>query len=71
MVTSPILVFPYWMKEFHMHVDASLVALGVILAQPQDGTIDHPIAFACQKLSTAERNYTKIEWEGLAMVYAL
>ena len=28
MVTVPILVFPYWKKMFHFHVDASSIALG-------------------------------------------
>ena len=32
MVTSPILVFLEWKKEFHVHVDVSSVALGVVLA---------------------------------------
>ena len=32
MASSPILVFPDWNKEFHVHVDASSTALGVILA---------------------------------------
>lgn len=31
MVTSPILVFPDWKKDFHVHIDASCVALGVVL----------------------------------------
>lgn len=31
MVTVPILVFPDWKKEFHVHVDASCIALGVVL----------------------------------------
>ena len=34
MVTIPILVFLDWEKEFHVHVDALSVALGVILSQP-------------------------------------
>ena len=71
MVTTPILVFPYWKKIFHVHVDASSIALGIILAQPGEGGIDHPIAFASRKLSSVERNYTTTEREGLAMVYAL
>ena len=33
MVTAPILVFPDWNKEFHVHVDASSIALGTVLAQ--------------------------------------
>jgi len=32
MVTVPILVFPEWEKTFHVHVDASSIALGAILA---------------------------------------
>src|SRR5713101_1556914 len=71
MVTAPILVFPDWNKEFHVHVDASSIALGTVLAQPGAGNIDHPISFASRKLSTAEKNYTTTEREGLAMVYAL
>ena len=71
MVTGPILVFPDWKRPFHVHVDTSSISLGIILAQPGDGGIDHPIAFASRKLSSTERNYTTTEREGLAMVYAL
>jgi hypothetical protein len=53
MVTTPILVFPDWSKEFHVHVDASSIALGVVLAQPGEGEIDHPLDFSSRKLSTA------------------
>jgi hypothetical protein len=67
-----ILIFPDWNKEFHVHVDASSIALGTVLSHNQGkGDIDHPIAFASRKLSIAEKNYTTTEREGLAMVYAL
>ena len=46
MASAPILFFPYWNKEFHVHVDASSTALGVVLAQPGEGDLDHPIAYA-------------------------
>ena len=71
MVTTSILVFQDWKKPFHVHVDASSIGLGIILAQPREGGIDRPIAFASKNISLAERNYTTTEREGLAMVYAL
>jgi hypothetical protein len=71
MVTMQILVFPYWSKEFLVHVDASTIALGVVLTQLGEGDMDHPIAFASRKLSDSEQNYNTTEREGLAMVYAL
>jgi hypothetical protein len=71
MVTTPILVFPNWSKEFHVHVDTSSIALGAVLAQLGAGYIDHLLTFASRKLSKDEINYTTTEREGLAMVYAL
>jgi hypothetical protein len=35
MVTTPIMVFPDWSKEFHVHVDASSLSLGEVLTQPR------------------------------------
>lgn len=71
MVTTPILVFPNWKLPFHVHVDASSIALGVLLAHLGEGGLDHPIAFASMKLSSVECNYTTTKREELAMVYAL
>jgi hypothetical protein len=71
MVTVPILVFPYWEKTFHVHVDALAIALGDILAQPEVGDLDHPIAFVIKKISKLEQNYNTTEREGLAMLYTL
>ena len=60
-ISAPILVFLYWKKEFHVHVDASCIALGVVLTQPSEGDIDHPISFASRKLSKVEWNYSNTE----------
>ena len=49
MVVASILVFSNWTKEFHVHVNASSVALGVILSQPWEEVIAHPIAFSSRK----------------------
>lgn len=56
MVIAPILVFPDWKKEFHIHVDASYITLGALLTQPGEGDIDHPIVFASIMLLKAEKN---------------
>jgi hypothetical protein len=37
MVTTPILVFPDWEKTFHVHVDASSIALGAIWRSQEQG----------------------------------
>jgi hypothetical protein len=71
MVTTPKLVFPYWEKTFHVHVDESTIALGAILVQPGTGDLDHPIEFASIKFLDSEQNYNTTEREGLEMVYAL
>jgi hypothetical protein len=54
-----------------VHVDASSIALGVVLSQLGVGYIYHPLAFASRKISTTNINYTTTEREGLSMVYAL
>jgi len=71
MVTVTILVFLNWAKEFHVHVDASSIALGAVLVQEGEGDIDHPMEFSSKKLSTTENKYTTTKRECLAMVYAL
>jgi hypothetical protein len=48
--TTPIWIFPNWENEFHVHVDASCIALGAILTQLGDGAMDHPIYFVRGKL---------------------
>jgi hypothetical protein len=45
--------------------------LGVVLAQSGVVGLDHLIAFSSKKMSTTEQNYISMEYEGLAMVYAL
>lgn len=68
---APILTYPNWQIEFHVHIDPSAITLGAILAQPGEGNLDHLVYFASKKLSQAECNYTTTEREGLEMVYAL
>ena len=55
MDSAPILVFPDWNKEFHVHVDASSIALGVVLTQIGEGDLDHSITLSSRKLSSMEK----------------
>jgi hypothetical protein len=71
LVEAPILKFPDWSRKFHVHVDASNVVVGSVLAQPYDDTMDHPNAYASQKLNKAERNYSTTEREALSMIFSL
>ena len=68
---APILIGVDWILEFHIHTDASNIALGAMLAQNPTGKIDQPIAYTSRLLSKAEKNYTTTEKEALAMVYAV
>lgn len=70
-VTTLILIFPDYKKEFHVHVDMSCITLGAVLTQNGGEGLDHPIAFASRRLSKSEKNYFTTKCEGLAMVYAL
>jgi hypothetical protein len=69
--TIPILVFPDWSKLFHVHVDVSSIALGVVLMQLSKGNIDHLVYYDSCKFFDVEKNYTTIEGKGLTMVCAL
>lgn len=71
MASAPILVFLKWNVKFHVHVDASCIALGAVLTQPGAEGLDHPITFTNCKLSKVENNYSITNLEGLAMVYVL
>lgn len=69
--SASILVFPKWDEELHVHVDASIIALGAVLTQEGGEGVDHPITFASCRLSKEKKNYSTTKREGLSMVYAL
>jgi hypothetical protein len=43
---APILISPHWDIEFHVHINASNLAIGVVLAQNLTEKCNQPIAYA-------------------------
>jgi hypothetical protein len=68
---ASILIPPNRQLEFHVHMDASLLAVGAMLAQKPMGKYDQPIVYAFRMLKKVEHNYTIAERKALVMVYAL
>jgi len=71
MVIMSILMFLDWKRECYVHVDATSIYFGTMLTQLGEGDLDRRIVFASRKLSIVEKNYTRREREGLAMVHVL
>jgi hypothetical protein len=67
---AQILISPHWDLEFHVHIDASNLIIGAMLAQNLIKKCDQSIAYASQLLNNIERNYTMTEKETRIMVYA-
>lgn len=66
---QPLLIYPDFSKPFTLTTDASGYAIGAILSQKVDGH-SMPIAYASQQLKKAEQNYSTVERECLAIVWA-
>lgn len=69
LVNEPILQYPDFNQIFHLTTDASNYAIGAVLSQGPIGQ-DRPIAYASRTLNNHEINYSTIEKELLAIVWA-
>ncbi|CAN6579326.1 unnamed protein product [Malus baccata var. baccata] len=70
LTTVPIIVLPYWSLPFELMCDASDYALGAVLGQRKDKR-SHVIYYASRMLNDAQLNYSTMEKELLAVVFAL
>lgn len=69
LTNDPILQYPDFSKPFNLTTDASNFAIGAVLSQGPIGS-DRPICYASRTLSSSETNYSTIEKELLAIVWA-
>jgi hypothetical protein len=67
---APSLRVPKGSLHFHICIDASDTALGVVLGQ-REGQIPYVIYFVSKNLSPAEANYIVIEKEFLSVVHTI
>lgn len=70
LISEPVLHMPDPNKPFVLRTDASELGVGAVLLQEGDEGL-HPISFASKKLIPAEKNYSTIEKECLAMVWGI
>ncbi|XP_073030701.1 uncharacterized protein [Primulina eburnea] len=69
LVTTPIMIVPYWKEPFELMCDASDYAVGVVLGQRRDKFF-RSIYYASRTMDAAQQNYTTTEKEMLAVVFA-
>ena len=67
---APVLRLPDMDKEFVLQTDGSDVGLEAVVMQRYDGLL-FPVCYASRKLLPREKNYSVVERECLALVWAV
>ena len=70
-MSTPILAFADYTKDFLLKMDASKEGLGVVLSQKQADGQYHPVTYGCQALIAHEKNYNSTKHEFLALKWAI
>ena len=71
-ITGPdvMLYHPAWNAPFELHVDASKLGCGAMLAQEKDGVL-RPVRFASRAFKPAESRWTAMHQEQFAVKWGL
>ncbi len=59
------------MKPLLLACDASSYRIGSVLSHVMDSGEERPVAYASRTLSSAEKNYSQLEKEGLAIIFGV
>ena len=70
-MSSPVLAFANYTKDFLLKTDASQEGLGVVLSQKQADGHYHPIAYGSRALTAHGKNYHSTKLEFLALKWAI
>ena len=68
--SAPILAYPRFDLPFILQTDASNVGLGAVLAQLDTNGTERVVSYASRTLTPREKNYSAMEKEALAIVFA-
>ena len=71
LTSDAVLTIADYLKPFVLFVDASNVAVSVVLAQRNELNLFMPIAYISKKLTKCQRNYSVVEKELLAILLAV
>lgn len=69
--SAPVLAAPQMGQPYVLYVDASKVGAGAVLLQAGADGIERPVSFYSKKFNSYQLNYSVIEKEALALVWAL
>ena len=70
-MSSPVLAFADYMKDFLLETDASKEGLGAVLSQKQVDGHYHLVAYGSQALTAHEKNYHSTKLEFLTLKWAI
>ena len=71
LATTKALSIVDYKKPFTLHVDMSDHTVAAVLTQIADEGTEQPVAFASNKLNQTQRNWSVVEKEAYAAIWAL